>query len=95
MKISKCLTYTDWPRIETMLKQKMSKQNIANTLRVHVSNIYREIKRGEYVQLNRIIQQKFDIVLILHKSTLILQKSGMDADLKIGKDYELVIFLKI
>ena len=46
------LTYKKRLRLEVMLRQKIHKQEIANELGVHISTIYREIKRGEYEHLN-------------------------------------------
>ena len=46
------LTYKKRLRLEVMLRQKIHKQTIADELRVHISTIYREIKRGEYEHLN-------------------------------------------
>lgn len=94
MRIFKCLTYTDRLRIETMLKEKMSKQNIANTLRVHVSTIYREIKRGEYEHLNSDYTTEIRYSADIAQDYIDSSKSGMGADLKIGKDYELANFLE-
>lgn len=43
MRIYKQLTFTDRLRIEKMLKEKKSKREIADVLRVHFTTIYREI----------------------------------------------------
>lgn len=94
MRIFKCLTYTDRLRIEEMLKRKMSKQNIANTLRVHVSTIYREIKRGQYEHLNSDYTTETRYSADIAQSYIDSAKSGMGADLKIGKDHELANFLE-
>lgn len=45
------LTKTQRLQLEAYLKIKMSKKEIANLLGVHISTIYREIKRGEYQHL--------------------------------------------
>lgn len=94
MRFFKCLTYTDRLRIEGMLKQKMSKQDIANTLRVHVSTIYREVKRGEYEHLNSDYTTETRYSADIAQSCIDSAKSGMGADLKIGKDHELANFLE-
>ena len=52
MRIYKQLTFTDRLRIEKMLKEKKSKREIADVLRVHFTTVYREIKRGQYEHLN-------------------------------------------
>lgn len=42
------LTFTDRLKLENMLKLKISKKEIAKNLGVHISTIYRELKRGTY-----------------------------------------------
>lgn len=48
----KHLTNTDRKRIERWQRQGMKPREIADKLRVHISTIYRELKRGEYERLN-------------------------------------------
>ena len=48
----KHLTYTDRLRIEKWLKDGYTYRQIADKLRVHISTIYREIKKGEYQRLD-------------------------------------------
>lgn len=94
MRIFKCLTYTDRLRIESMLRQKMKKQAIADTLRVHVSTIYREIKRGEYEHLNSDLTTEIRYSPDIAQAAIDEPKSSMGPDLKIGKDHELANFLE-
>ena len=94
MRIFKCLTYTDRLRIEVMLREKMSKQAIADTLRVHVSTIYREIKRGAYEHLNSDYTTEIRYSPDIAQDKIDSAKSGMGADLKIGRDHELANFLE-
>lgn len=94
MRIFKCLTYTDRLRIEVMLRQKMRKQAIADTLRVHVSTIYREIKHGEYEHLNSDLTTEIRYSPDIAQATIDEPKSSMGPDLKIGKDHELANFLE-
>ena len=51
MRNYKHLTYTQRLQIETLLKVKTPVKTIADTLGVHKSTIYREIKRGLYTRL--------------------------------------------
>ena len=46
----KHLTFTDRLRIEAGLKMKLSMKQIADSIGVHVSTVYREIKRGTYMK---------------------------------------------
>ena len=46
MRTYKHLTMTDRLRIEKWLKMGMKPREVADKLRVHVSTIYRELKRG-------------------------------------------------
>ena len=44
------LTKTQRVQLETLLRAGISKKEIANILCVHISTVYRELKRGEYVR---------------------------------------------
>lgn len=48
----KHLSWTDRLKIETMLKDKRHKQEIADEIGVHLKTIYNEIKRGRYIHTN-------------------------------------------
>lgn len=48
----KQLDYKKRLRIEAMLKHNYTKREIADELGVHISTVYRELKRGEYEHLN-------------------------------------------
>ena len=52
MRTYKHLTMTDRLRIEKWLKMGMKPREVADKLRVHVSTIYRELKRGAYDRLD-------------------------------------------
>lgn len=51
-RIFKQLTITDRRKIEKMLAEEMPAKYIADKLRVNVSTVYRELKRGRYVHRN-------------------------------------------
>ena len=48
----KQLNWTSRIKLETMLKHGHSKKEIAEELGVHISTVYRELKRGTYEHLN-------------------------------------------
>ena len=50
MRTFKHLSKTKRLQLESLLLAKVSKKEIANILNVHISTIYREIKRGEYMR---------------------------------------------
>ena len=52
MKYFKHLTITQRIQLETLLKTKITIKEISNIIGVHISTIYREIKRGTYEHLN-------------------------------------------
>lgn len=94
MRIYKHLTFTDRLRIEKMLKDRMPKREIADVLRVHITTIYREIKRGQYEHLNsdytKEIRYSPDIAEQRYQESLRAKGPG----LKIGKDHELAQHLE-
>ena len=63
MRTYKHLTMTDRLRIEKWLKMGMKPREIADKLRVHVSTIYRELKRGETGGLDRNQRRAYNPVL--------------------------------
>lgn len=48
----KCLTITKRLQLEALLRRNVSKKEIAEFLGVHISTVYREIKRGLCKQRN-------------------------------------------
>lgn len=58
----KHLSWTDRLKIETMLKDKRHKQEIADEIGVHLKTIYNEIKRGRYIHTNSDLTKKKDTV---------------------------------
>ena len=63
----KHLTYTDRLRIEKWLKDGYTYRQIADKLRVHISTIYREIKKGEYQRLDyRTYEYKTAYLSLIH-----------------------------
>jgi len=84
-RIFKHLTRTDRLRIEKCLNEGYTYRQIADVLRVHISTIYREIKKGEYQRLNGATYEFYpayspDIAEERYQANL----SAKGADLKIG-----------
>ena len=94
MRMFKRLTFTDRLRIEAMLKEKKSKREIADTLRVHISTIYRELDRGKYEHLNSDYTTEIRYSPDVAQSKIEETYSSMGPDLKIGKDHELANYLE-
>ncbi len=89
------LTWTQRLQLESYLKVKMSKKEIANKLGVHISTVYREVKRGVYDRLdgNTWITYKAyspDIAEENYRKAL----SCKGASIKIGKDFALVDYIE-
>ncbi|GHV32370.1 IS30 family transposase [Clostridia bacterium] len=82
-------TRTDRIRLETMLRDGIDKPEIAERLQKHLSNVYREIKRGEYQHTltDLTTQTRYSSDLAEQRYRAHLAAKG--ADLKIGNDREL------
>lgn len=91
----KHLTWADRLRIEKWLNAGMRPSEIADRLRVHISTVYRELKRGRYERLDgRTWEYKEtyspDIAQRRYRENL--QAKG--PDLKIGNDFALVEYIE-
>ena len=94
-RIFKHLTRTDRLRIEKCLNEGYTYRQIADVLRVHISTIYREIKKGEYQRLNGATYEFYpayspDIAEERYQANL----SAKGADLKIGNDHEFAAYIQ-
>ena len=85
----KYLTRTKRLQIESYLRIKMPIKEIAKLIHVHISTIYREIKRGEYEHTlsNLTTEKRYSCDIAEQKA--IENKKAKGPDLKIGNDYEL------
>jgi Transposase and inactivated derivatives, IS30 family len=83
------LTFADRLKLEALLKAKISKREIANILQVHVSTIYREVRRGRYEHLNSdwTVEERYSPDKAQEKYENSLAVKGID--IKIGNDYKL------
>ncbi len=89
------LTFTKRLQIEALLKNKVHKQKIADYVGTSLSNLYRELKRGEYKRLNGQtweyeISYSPDIAEKKYKENL-KAKGGV---LKIGKNFALAEYIE-
>lgn len=89
------LTKTKRLQIESYLLAKMSVKDIASLLNVHISTIYREIKRGAYQHLNHRTydyQTRYSSDIAHERYLVNLQARG--PGLKIGKDHEFAKYIE-
>lgn len=90
----KHLSKTKRLQLEVYLRMKMNKKEIAKELGVHISTVYREIKRGMYEHLlsdyTREIRYSSDIAE--EKYRINLEAKGRP--LKIGSDFELASYIE-
>ncbi len=97
------LTKTQRLQLETLLSAKHSKKEIAQALGVHLSTIYREIRRGEYQHKKYTydfygdkIGEKYEVRYCSDKAheryRTNLKNKG--ADIKLGKDYAYAEYLE-
>lgn len=88
------LTWTDRLRIEKMLKEGHTSQEIADTLRVNVSTINREKKRGETVQMDSELRTKVVYTADRAHAKYRENMKAKGPELKIGNDRELADYLE-
>ena len=90
----KHLSKTQRNQLEMLLRAKVSKREIANYLGVHLSTVYREIKRGAYVHKNsdwtETVRYSADKAEI--KDREMLKEKG--SQIKLGNDYEYAEYLE-
>lgn len=95
MRTYKHLTMTDRLRIEKWLKMGMKPREVADKLRVHVSTVYRELKRGAYDRLDGgtwEVKTAYSPDIAEEKYQAHLREKG--PDLKIGNDHELANYIE-
>lgn len=89
------LTETDRLIIEKYLKRKIPVREIADELGVHISTVYREIKRGRVLQRNHGLTEEYrycaDTAHAIYKRLLSEKGPG----LKIGKDRALAEYIEV
>lgn len=94
MRRFKHLTKTDRLRIEQQLRDGKEPKEIAEQIGVHISTIYRELKRGQYEHLNSDyttdMRYSPDIADEQYRENL----KAKGPDLKIGKDHRLAEYIE-
>lgn len=88
------LTKTQRLQLEAYLKIKMPKKEIANLLGVHISTIYREIKRGEYQHLKSDLTTEIRYSSDMAESKYRNYLKAKGQDLKIDKDFKLASYIE-
>lgn len=93
-RVFKHLTFSDRLKIEALSNAGNSPKKIAEAIHVHVSTIYRELRRGVYERLNSdyTTETRYspDIAEQAYRANL----AAKGADLKIGKDHELAEYIE-
>ena len=84
----KHLSWTDRLKIETMLKDKRHKQEIADEIGVHLKTIYNEIKRGRYIHTNSDLTEEERYSPEMAEAAYREHLAAKGPDLKIGNDHE-------
>lgn len=94
MRHYKTLTWNDRLKIEAWLRVNTPKKIMAEALGVHISTIYREIKRGQYEHLNSdwTTEMRYSPEISEQKKQEYLRAKG--GDLKIGNDMEYANYLE-
>ena len=94
MRRFKQLTHSDRLKIEALDKAGHNKKEIAQQIGVHISTIYRELKRGRYVRMNSDLteEERYSPDIAEEKYQQNLRDKG--PDLKIGNDHELAEYIE-
>lgn len=94
MRHYKTLTWNDRLKIEVLLKVNTPVKTIARVLCVHISTIYREIKRGTYEHRNTdwTTETRYSPEISEQKKQDFLRAKGRD--LKIGNDIEFARYIE-
>lgn len=89
------LTFTQRLQLEALLKAKTPYKEIARVLEVHLSTIYREVKRGRFEYLNGVtwiteVRYSPDIADNKYRESL----AAKGPDLKIGRDHDFAAYIE-
>lgn len=94
MKVFKHLTKTKRLQLEAYLQMKMTKKQIAKELNVHISTIYREIKKGLYDHMNYDLTHELRYSCDLAEEKYQMNLKAKGKPLKIGNDFELCNYIE-
>ena len=94
MRLFKHLTKTKRLQLEAYLKMKLPAREIAKELGVHISTVYREIKRGTYEHLlsDLTYETRYSCDIAQERYRLNLEAKGQQ--LKIDRDFELSEYIE-
>ena len=90
----KCLTWLQRLELERLMKAKLPIKQIALTLGVHISTVYRELKRGECELLNYDWTTRKDYSPQIAEEKRKVNATARGAGLKIGNDYALANYIE-
>ena len=88
------LTWTDRLKIEKLLKEGHGKKEIARALHVHLSTVYREIKRGETKQMDTELREIYVYTADMADRKYRENLKAKGPELKIGSDRDLANYLE-
>ena len=88
------LTHTDRIKLETLHTKGYSIRDIANSLKVHISTVYRELKRGEWYHTNTDLTKNIAYSSDLAHKRHVYAVSCRGVALKIAKDSSFASYLE-
>lgn len=88
------LTYRQRLKIEALLQAKLPVKEIAAIIGVHISTVYREVKRGRYVHRNSDWTEEERYCPEIAQECYAKQLKEKGRDLKIEHDWELIKFIE-
>ena len=94
MRRFKHLSKTDRLRIEAFLRAGKKPKEIALEISVHISTIYREVKRGQYEHLNSDWTQEWRYSPDIAEEKYQRNLRAKGANLKIGNDHALANYIE-
>lgn len=94
MRIFSHLSFTDRLKIEKMLNQRRPVKEIAAAIHVHISTVYREIKRGRYEHLNSDYTSEERYSPDQAEASYRANLAAKGPDLKIGADHKLAEYIE-
>ncbi len=94
MRIFSHLSFTDRLKIEKMVNEKRPVREIAAAVHVHISTIYRELKRGRYEHLNGDYTTEDRYSPDQAEASYRANLASKGPDLKIGKDHKLAEYIE-
>ena len=94
MRHFKHLSFDQRLKLEGYLKAKLPKKQIAELLGVHISTVYREVKRGTYEHLNADYTTEIRYSPDIAENAYQVNLQAKGAPLKIGSDFEFAEYIE-